>query len=487
MFILTRLILLLATLPVPYAHRVYPKPYVVTIDSFEKKNSFAVHNYPLLTTLHHINERLILLPCKTFLYAQATFIEPFPGANKDQPLWHTLAKKTTSLSVSLFTFTPALISLGYGMAIRALEHKFRPFLQYLYTPKNSEEKITLEKENPLHIAAFNVSFTPTCVNIKMDLRPPVERAKELAKSIINDPHRPKVLIIEEGWHEEALQEFCILLREVYPHIIYHVAPHIFGMSSGIAVFSAYEIEEVKFLRFENMIPFHSLPPRGVLRVRLATTKGPLYLYGGIHTQSMDGFACAKARLHQIRQLKNFVDEEKGSLQVIMGDLNICLHDLYGQKNPTETPVIEEFNQHFEDLFLKDHDLDTGLRTKGKPLFLEHDNKRMHLILPEPVASWYDGPFMREPIKSKAIKALEADCLRNGFNPPKLCKKLSLPTWGTRLWFLEQSAQNPRYDYIAVPKGSPLDGLVEIRRIVMESWQQSPSSDHLPVHALIWTK
>lgn len=482
---LLRLILLLTALPVPKAHLVYPKPYVVTIDSFEKKSTFSIHNNAFFEVLHEINERWVLLPCKTFLCAQASFVEPFPGEKKQALFWHILAKKTAALSVSLFTFTPALISLAYGMTIRALEHKYRPFLQYLQRPASVKKTVTLDKDMPLHIAAFNVSFTPTCVNIKMDLRPPVERAIELAHSILNDSFRPEVLMIEEGWHEEALEVFCTLLSQVYPHIIYHVAPHIFGMSSGIAVFSEHEIEEVKFMRFENMIPFHSLPPRGVLRVRLATTKGPLYLYGGIHTQSMDGFAYAQARLKQLKQLENFLEEDKGTLQVIMGDLNICLHDLYGQKNPTEKVVLDEFHSHFDDLFLKDHDSETGLRTKGKPLFLEHDNKRMHLDLPEPVASWYDGPFTQEPYRSKNIKTLMNDCLQNGFCPPEVCQEARESNWGTNLWFLQQNAQNPRYDYIAIPKKSSLDGRVEIRRIVMESWKQSPSSDHLPVHALIW--
>jgi endonuclease/exonuclease/phosphatase family metal-dependent hydrolase len=481
----------------PPALRLYPLPYTTSLQKEQieavASDRFMTHLSPHMAQLHTFNEKIALLPLRLFLHAQAYYVQPFPGQGKEANSLQHLLKKSISGVVAGLTFFPALSSCLLSCALRAIEHGDRPFLSYLHTPKKDQhQSIHLTRDQPLHLATFNVGLTPSSLNIKMDLRPPVKRAEEIAKSLLEDPKRADILIIEEGWHEGALKVLCTQLKEVYPHILHSVAPSLTSLSSGIAVFSLFAIEEAKFLRFEKMVSTHALPPRGVLRLKFATDMGPLFIYGGAHTQALDSHVCIQARAHQLEQLKQFVAQDKGSLQIIMGDLNLSAIDVYGHNNflSAEAKVLVDFHHTFDDLFLRDHDLLTGVRTSGKPIFLEMDNARMKRNFTEPCASWYDGPFAFKKEKSQAIEDLICDRCAHQLPPPQLLEGKGTaenPSWGSHLWHFEQCAQNARFDYIVVPKNSLLDGRVEIRRIVMEEGMESSASDHLPVHALIWKK
>lgn len=439
-----------------YAKRHYPKNYTVEVSQEAlttlTTSVYSTHSTKIAALIHEAADNLWFLPLRVFLHAGAYSVEPFPGAHKEAKRWQVVCKRGAALCVCALTFMPALSSLISGTCIRFFEHCYRPFLSYFVSPNPTQERISLTKKHPLHLATFNVALTPSSLNIKMDLRPPRVRAKELAKSIAHDPLKADILVLEEAWHEGALKILCRELQSHYPYILHNIAPHISGLSSGIAVFSKYPIIDVKFFRFDNMISLDALPPRGVLRLLYETEKGHLFIYGGIHTQAYDTKKCVLARKQQIDALKQFMREDAAlfpdTLQIAMGDFNLSFLAI-------EAKTLQELACDFVDLFALDHHPISGLRTRAEPIFLDSDNRRMGLEFAEPCASWYDGPFTKDF------------------------------SWGTPQWMEEQRAVNARFDYIVVPKNSPLTGHIEIRRIVMETRQQSPSSDHLPVHGLIW--
>jgi endonuclease/exonuclease/phosphatase family metal-dependent hydrolase len=487
----TGCLFLLLTSYLAAAPRTYPESLVhfVEKERLQPKREFILHESKLVERLHWINENLIFQPFYAFIHAQAYYMQPLPGFGKELS---SLRKKMREYGAFLgccLTCTPALHSLAVGLPIRYLLHGNRPFLSYIQTEAPEKQGIELSKEHPLHLASFNVSFTPSSVNIKMDMRPPLKRAEELASAILSLKSPPDVLMIEEGWHRESLELFCNRLGRVYPHILHSIAPQIVGMSSGCAVFSMYPIEDVKYIKFEKMPPPHDLPPRGITRIHLKAKHGPLYIYGGIHTQSMNDIASVEARIHQIGQIAKILQEDAGALQVVMGDMNTTPVDMWGYNN-LELPegrVWTLLKETFDDLFARDHDPVSGIRIAGSPLFLAEDNARMGVQLPEPVASWYDGPFLQGREKSQILAEMHREFLEHGYTSPQLVREIGEVTWGTSKWFEEQSATRARFDYILLPKDSELDGRAEIRRIVMEKGSQSPASDHLPVHALIWLK
>ncbi len=479
------------------APRVIPETYTIEISREELSEiaspTFCTHTTKRGALVHWVTENVVFLPLWAFIHAQAYFEQPFPGEEKERTRWEVCARKSCAAIGSVFTFMPACHSLLMGVVLRSIEHADRPFLNYLNTAL-VEPALTLTEDEPLHIASHNVSFTPSSVNIKMDLRPCEERACELAESILNDPDAPSILMIEEGWNEGALKIFCEKMSHKYGHILHTIAPQIYGMSSGIAVFSRFAIEDVKYVRFEKMPLPHNFPSRGFLRVHYETQSGPLYIYGGIHTQSMPDYISVEARKHQLKQIRELVTkdakEHPTCLQVIMGDMNTSPVDIYGHDNvdQPEGKVWRQLNRDFRDLFTHDHDAQTGKRTTGEPYFLPKDNARMNVTLPEPEASWYDGPFTRDPEKKLTLQAMREDRKEHGYPLPTLKPGKGIPpnpTWGTSRWYNNQSALNLRLDMILVPHNGRLTGRAEIRRIVMPKGAESAASDHLPVQARIW--
>jgi endonuclease/exonuclease/phosphatase family metal-dependent hydrolase len=474
----------------------YPETFSIELTQKDLKEvaseTFRTHLSKKSEVAHLLTEQLVLLPFYAFIHAQSYCVQSCPGAGKETPSWQAKIIKITAATSSALTFFPGFHSLLLGLTLRALTHTDRPFVQYL---RSSDEKrsIALSEGSPFHIATHNVSLTPSSVNIKMDLRPPMERAHELAEALLEDPHPPALLMIEEGWHEGALKVLCTRLQKTYPHILHSVAPGFWGMSSGIAFFSKHEIEDIKYVRFEKM-PFpHNLPLRGFLRVRLATEKGPLYVYGGVHTHSMCDCEGAELRKAQLKQLTQAVSDDAlknpACLQIVMGDLNTTPVDLFGHdhQNQPEGEVWRGLQQDFEDLFLRDHDV-WGNRNRSTAHFLALDNARMGLSLDEPCASWYDGPFLREPERGAILSQMREDLEKHDVDFPVIAAGKGIskePSWGTTRWFEEQMAVNARYDAILLPHGSALTGYAEIRRIVMKAGSVSAASDHLPVHALIW--
>ena len=77
--------------------------------------------------------------------------------------------------------------------------------------------------------------------------------------------------------------------------------------------------------------------------------------------------------------------------------------------------------------------------------------------------------------------------KNGREAPNKVDEIEIakPTWGTKAWKDDQTANTARFDYVLFPKAAKLEGKVEIRNIGGND--QSASTDHLPVDARVWVK
>lgn len=481
----------------------YPTLFKAEMTQEQLKNfgssTFETHTSKLASYLHRFSET-IWLPARLNAQLIARTLESLPGANKDR-LFLGLIIKISSLALSIITLPLAIISLILAFPLRLLDHQVRPAMSYINNSMNSTSRaktkndLQLTPERSLHIRTHNVGFVTSSMSIVGDLRDPVVRAKELVESILNDPLKPDVICFQETFHEDATRTLCEGILKDYPYIIHNVAPQISGLNSGAMIASKYPFTSAVFHRFDHMLSPETAAPRGIFRVSIESTEGPVYIYN-VHTQSLLGKDRAQARFQQLEQIKQFMDadlkENPKIGQVLMGDFNTSHVDAWGNNNmepkgQAEEPVYKRLNEYFEDLFLHDHDPLTGARISGKTKYLDVDNERMNETLPEPSGTWYYGPFANIGLILKF--KMWFDCWKNGLPFSQKVKEIKIPkkiSWGTHAWRREQPANTARFDYILVrkeQKGIPLDGRVEIRRVIVPKDAQS-GFDHLPVDAII---
>ncbi len=462
------------------------------------KTRFHTHTSSHAERLHHISEA-ILLPARWNAQLLGHIIEPLPGANKKHRLKGVIVR-IMSLALWILTVPFAAVSAAVAFPLRYIDHHYRPAISFINNSPahgakiKTKEAFLLTKDNPLHIRTHNLGFVTSSMSIAGDLRPPIQRAKELVKHINEDPHKPDIIFFQETFHEDATKVLCEGIKQEYPYIIHSVAPQISGFSSGSAVASKFPIENVKFQRLGNMLGPESMSPRGVIRVRLESSKGPVMLYG-VHTQALIGEARAKTRSEQLAEIKHLMEEdvkqEPNILQILLGDFNTSRVTIWGEDNldpkgQSEEQVLERFDKYFDDPYLKDHDPITGHRTMGNPFYLQIDNHRLKENLEEPSGSWYHGPFADPGVILS--KKLYNDRKKHKRPFPKKIHQISIQknVWGTPEWRTHQTANTARFDYILFPKGQvQLEGRVEIRRVIVPSGAESASSDHLPVDGRIW--
>jgi endonuclease/exonuclease/phosphatase family metal-dependent hydrolase len=482
--------------PVLYPHR-YTLTFPQTSLQLSKASYVKIHSSLGAEILHRVSE-FVLLPARGNVQLFSRVLMPLAGAAKDHRL-AGLVIRVTALALWILTLPLAFISSALGLAMRFIDHRYRPALCYLHNPSSHLGKRTqdllLTEAAPLHIRTHNVGFVTTSMSTCTDMRPPTQRAHEIVSSITQDPLKPDIIFFQEVFHEDASKILCEGIKEEYPHIIHSVAPHILGFNSGSLVASKYPIEHVEFTRFDNMIGPERLAPRGVIKIRLQSKDGPLLIYGA-HTQAMIGEARAKVRKEQIKTIQALMKQESQaephSTQLLVGDLNISTITPWGDttlqpKGQAESETFQYLNDHFEDLYLKDHEAATGKRTSGNPEYLTVDNQRLGEQLVEPTGSWYHGPLASPGVLYSLKMQLDRQHHKRP-TPEPAPITIEKNLWGTKQWRSQQPANTARFDYILTPKTTGihrLDGRVEIRRPWVPENAQSASSDHLPVDGKIW--
>lgn len=481
------------------AKALYPKNYSVVFSNENLQNTaankFRTHREIGHAKLHRISEALAMPMCwNTELLARV--IQPLPGANKEGNV-KRVAIKIVALVLWILTIPIASLIFLIGIPVRMIEHRGRPAMCFIANVEATTHKLELSRDNPLHIRTHNVGFVKAPMSIAGDLRHPETRAKNIVKSVLDDPHQPDIIFFQETFHEGGRKILANGLKDAYPYIIHTVAPQISGFCSGAMVASKYPIESAQFDRMLHMLGPERASPRGIMKVRLQSTHGPICLYS-VHTQALLGEARSKARFNQLEQIKRRLEEdaraEPGLKQVLMGDFNTSRLTAWGEDNmnppnQAEADVLTRFDKFFDDLYLRDHDPLTGTRTEGAPKYLPSDNARMNQNLVEPSGSWYHGPFATPGILLS--KQMRRDRKKHNRPAPQRVHAVALEkvtSWGTSRWHAKQPANTARFDYIVLPQGvNKLDGRAEIRRIAVPQGTQSAPSDHLPVDARIWLK
>jgi endonuclease/exonuclease/phosphatase family metal-dependent hydrolase len=461
---------------------------------------FRTHTSDYAETLHQFSE-ILLLPARWNTQLFSCIVQPLPGGNKDHHLW-AIAIRITAVALWILSLPIALISFAIGFPLRCLDHCFRPSIGFINNSTSdkaetkSKEELKLTEEAPLHIRTHNVGLVTSTLSRINDLRPPVDRATELAASIVGDPCPPDLIMFEEAFNEDATRVLCEGIKEKYPYIAHSIAPHVSGFSSGMMIASKYPIEKVEFQPLDHMIGPERLSPRGLVRVRIESKDGPVLIYGA-HLQALMGEDRAIARAKQIEQIAEIMkkDHEQApeAAQVLMGDFNTSRLTIWSEDNlnpqgQAEEETLTKLNDAFNDLYLNHHDPVTGKRTSTEPpKFLQVDNERMGVTLEEPFGTWFHGIWT-----DSSMLSWKRDLDFWWYNRPypKVVEGLEKQEgqWGTEQWRKVQASCHAIFDKFLVPKNNDqLDGWVEIRRTVVPEGLQSASSDHFPVDVLLHRK
>lgn len=495
---------------VPAASLFYSDDYSIHLSTNDlrlvEQSVYSTHTSKWAETARAISQ-FLLLPWRKSLQLIGHAIEPSPGANKQSfSLLKTrpLRFLTACFGVAFFLVSVVLALALFPFHLAALiAYKKRPVMSFLNNAAKEDvpANFDLSHEKPLHVRTHNIGFVLESMGIVGDLRPVKRRAHELVDFILNDQAQPDVICFQEAFHEDGTRILCEGIKTKYPYIITNVLPTASGFNSGAMIASKYPILDTSFHCLKHNIGVERLAPKGVLRVKIDTNKGPVNIYD-VHTQALIGKERSEARDKQLQQIKQImeVDFEKDNVpQILMGDLNTSEIDAWGNSNTIdpnnpEVAVQNRLHNEFDDLFLKDHHRD-GARTDGsKSHFLAIDNKRMDLDDPltEARATWYAGLFPKNTLVGAGVHAkMEQDRKKHNYTVKPVVQTETKPSWGTGQWRNNQPANTARFDYILFPKYKgvthQLDGCAEIRRVYVPVGQESATTDHLPVDALIWHK
>lgn len=500
----------MASLNFPSAQLSYADNFSVKISHEQlqsiAKTSFYTHNSPLAEKIHQASQ-FLLLPWRKSAQFIGSSLQSRPGANKEDV--SCLRSRPVRFLMGVTGFLMLIASIAFAILTLPVHlaalcaYRSRHLMGYIDNSDKSRipTPSALSLESPLHVRTHNVGFVLETMSITGDLRPVCERAHEIAESVLQDPYQPDLMIFNEAFHEDGSRILCEKLKKQYPYMISGVLPTASGFNSGELVVSKYPILDVQFHCLEHNIGIERLAPKGLIRVTIQTAEGPVHVYS-THTQALLGKERAEARRKQLIQISAILkkDFEDKIPQILMGDLNTSEITAWGEAPPypsLETPVLNQMNDDFVDLYLNDHPYN-GCRVVGlenKPKFLSSDNQRMGVALPEPTGSWYIGPFA-EPTTFLSENVFKHN-RKVGYGLPgakgpfigSKAKVESPVTWGTTQWRTHQAANTARFDYILVPRHCShlLDGQVEIRRVVVPTNAQSAPSDHLPVDGLIYIK
>lgn len=491
----------------PSAQISYADNYSVKVEKQQlnsiAKPGFTTHRDSTAEKLHQASQFLIL-PWRKSIQMIGKALQPCPGANKDKPsIWHSrpiCILRGTAGFLGLLISIAIMILTSPVHLMAAMAYRSRPVMGYIDNSFNIANGDLKLSTHHVQVRTHNLGFIVETLSNTGDLRPVCERAQGVVDSVRNDRYQPDLILFQEAFHEDGTRILCEGLKTTYPYMLTNVLPTASGFNSGTLVMSKYPILESQFHCLDHNLGIERLSPKGMIRFKIQTTQGPLHIYG-THTQALLGKERAEARFKQLEQMHKIMEDDyraDSTPQLLMGDLNTSTVTAWGENNISdgnnpEKRVQEKLTDLFVDLFLSDHDALTGIRTSGKAQYLESDNHRMGVNLPEPEGSWYIGPFAQPNtlLAAGVIKKIEQDRRKHNYGVPVVAGKagsLNAPTWGTDRWRSEQPANTARFDYILVPKYCrSLEGRAEIRRGVVAAAVQSADTDHLPVDATIIIK
>jgi exonuclease III len=213
---------------------------------------------------------------------------------------------------------------------------------------NHNKNYTLPEKPPekLSICSFNTALLPDFASINnsfsmsYDEHAP-ERVDKIAKEIIR--RDDDIVCLQEVFQFRTARKLCQLLKDKYPFCVINVAQNTFKLGSGLAVFSKYPLENVKFHSFSKVVGTDYWANKGVVGVTAKLTEKHRINLFNTHLNSniaLENFELVPKpeqysyyRRRQLNEMHSFMKlyEKEGNpkslhARIVCGDLNIWKDD-----------------------------------------------------------------------------------------------------------------------------------------------------------------
>jgi|GEM_PF-6835922 len=403
---------------------------------------------------------------------------------------------TLSTSAIIFSHFLLQILCGYillffiSLPFYCCAHYCKPMVRYSSTISTQSHPLPTgiqdRDESLLHIRSFNLGCTYTTTEIVGDLRPAEQRIDEISDWIENGMDQPDIICFQEVFHQEARERLHERMKNIYPYVLYSIAPHFMGLDSGFMIASKLPIEEFSFRPFNSMmIGPERWTNRGLAKMRINIGNSCFFDIYVTHLQALLGKARAEMRLQQmqwiIHEILKDQKEDPSSRFVLVGDMNAPERTVWGEYNDED--------ESFHSCVQEESFIDLYSNVLNKEKWVAGDTPDGVEVLKAPTGTWNSGPWEKKGL----LKFKEMfEQIVNGVTVKRVDQELQeqlsqcYGQWGTPAWSSSQQACSARFDRAYLQEICPKDYL-EIRRVKVSKETESAPSDHLPIDLLLETK
>jgi endonuclease/exonuclease/phosphatase family metal-dependent hydrolase len=182
---------------------------------------------------------------------------------------------------------------------------------------------------PLFLCIFLRSFsqadTLTVVSWNVFLRPGIlkdgqmQRVDHIANYLIST--QADVLVLQEVFHRNASKRLYTILSEHYPFVTSRGKTSLFGVSSGVVIYSKDSLLTEKQTYFSQHIGSDRLAKKGAVRAEIERSGRRIHIIG-THLQAGGGEKRAEIRRKQLNRIAKKLIDSPAEAVIFAGDFNI---------------------------------------------------------------------------------------------------------------------------------------------------------------------
>lgn len=175
--------------------------------------------------------------------------------------------------------------------------------------------IGFAQDDTLEIASWNVFLRPSILNDGQ-----MERVDSISTYMENC--NADVLVLQEVFHRRARKKMVKNLSKKYPHHTSVGPTTIWGVNSGVIIFSKRKIDEEKRISFREGKGSDRMARKGAVAATLHIRQHKLHIIG-THMQAGGGKKREEIRKRQLKRIKKLTQQlDSSGIFIFAGDFNI---------------------------------------------------------------------------------------------------------------------------------------------------------------------
>lgn len=171
------------------------------------------------------------------------------------------------------------------------------------------------QDDTLEIASWNVFLRPSILNDGQ-----MERVDSI--SAYMEKSNADILVLQEVFHRRARRKMVKNLSEIYPHYTGLGPTNIWGINSGVMIFSKRKIDDEKRISFREGKGSDRMARKGAVAATLHVHQHKIHIIG-THMQAGEGSKREKIRHKQLKKIKKLTHQlDSSGIFIFAGDFNI---------------------------------------------------------------------------------------------------------------------------------------------------------------------